>query len=315
MVDDAVPPKLSIGLPVYNGERYVAAALGSLLDQDFTDFELIICDNASTDATSEICQAFAAADPRVQYHRNPENRGAAYNYNRTVELARGGYFKWAAHDDICLPGFLGACIAVLDRDPATVLCHTLSAAIDEQGEIIGGYTREVDTSDGRVAHRFWRMISIPHYCIPVFGVMRTEILRHTPMHGEYVGADRNLLAEFALHGRVRLVPEYLFQRRHHAEASITRLRDEQERLVWFNPDLSGRRSYPTWRRLREYFASVHRAPLEPRERVACCAALLRWVGARHHEGERNILRLTREVIGAVSPRALRRQSPDPQAGI
>jgi glycosyltransferase involved in cell wall biosynthesis len=301
------PPRLSIGLPVFNGERYVAAALGSLLDQTFTDFELIICDNASTDATGEICRAFAAADARVQYHRNPANRGAAYNYNRTVALARAAYFKWAAHDDVCAPTFLERCVGVLDREPDTVLCHSLSEAIDDRGRVIGRYAGEVDAVHEHPAARFWRMIGTPHYCIPVFGVMRAEVLRDTPMHGEYVGADRNLLAELCLRGRIRLVPEYLFQRRHHADSSITRLRDERERLGWFNPGLAGATSYPTWRRLREYAASIGRSHLPWKDRVESYVMLLRWLGARHHTGPWNAGLLAREALDLVPGR--RRAGP------
>src|SRR5687767_6393032 len=103
------PPLLSIGLPVYNGQRYLHAALDSLLGQDFDDFELIIADNASTDETEAICREFAARDRRIRYHRNTANVGAVPNHNLVFELARGKYFKWAAHDDECHPGMLRSC--------------------------------------------------------------------------------------------------------------------------------------------------------------------------------------------------------------
>src|ERR1700737_2789384 len=92
-------PRVSIGLPVYNGERYLRFAIDSLLEQDYINFELIISDNASTDATQAICQEFADKDPRVRYYRNQTNLGASGNYDRVFELARGDLFKWAAHDD------------------------------------------------------------------------------------------------------------------------------------------------------------------------------------------------------------------------
>ncbi len=291
-------PQLSIGLPVYNGERYLAAALGSLVDQAFTDFELIICDNASSDGTEEICRAFAAADPRIRYQRNPENLGAAKNYNRTVELARGRYFKWAAHDDVCAPDYLLRCVTWMDQYPNTVLCHSLSAGIDENGNRLGRYDQEVETMQNIPWQRFWRMISVPHVCIPVFGVMRLETLRKTPMHGEYVGADRNLLAELSLIGQIRLIPEELFQRRHHAEASISKFKDERERLAWFNPALSGSGSgsRPTWRRLREYAASIRRVHLTSLQKLLCSLQLLRWLGARHHDGPINGSLLLKELL-------------------
>lgn len=290
-------PLLSIGMPVYNGERYLAAALGSLLDQTFTDFELIVSDNASDDATAEIAQAFAAADRRIQYHRAAENRGAAWNYNRTLDLARGPYFKWAAHDDVCAPRFLERCIEVLEREPETLLCHAQSLRIDALGRVTGRYPHELETIEKRPAARFWRMISTPHHCIPVFGVMRSAALRGTPRHGAYVGADRNLLAELALMGHIRLVPEPLFMRRDHPNASISRYPDERERLAWFNPRLAGQSSRPTWRRLSEYRASIRRrVELSALDRIACHAVLLRWLSARHHTGPRNAWLLARELI-------------------
>src|SRR4051794_3298661 len=94
------PPKLSIGLPVYNGENFLAHAVDSILAQDFRDFELIISDNASTDRTAEICRGYAESDPRVRYVRFETNQGGSRNFCYVFELARGEYFKWAAHDDV-----------------------------------------------------------------------------------------------------------------------------------------------------------------------------------------------------------------------
>src|SRR6267143_929234 len=102
-------PSVSIGLPVYNGERYVRTAIESILNQTLQDWELIICDNASTDGTQAICEDYAARDARLRYLRNPSNIGAANNYRRVVELAQGRYFKWIASDDYCAPEFLDRC--------------------------------------------------------------------------------------------------------------------------------------------------------------------------------------------------------------
>src|SRR5688572_10868700 len=98
-------PRVSIGLPVYNGENYLAEAIDSILAQTFEDFELIISDNASTDRTQEICEAYAAKDGRIRYYRSEVNKGSAWNFNRVFELARGEYFKWAAHDDYIAPEY------------------------------------------------------------------------------------------------------------------------------------------------------------------------------------------------------------------
>src|SRR4051812_19911500 len=117
MSDDAAArPRLSIGVPVYNGAKFLAATLNSILAQTFGDFELIICDNGSTDATSQICDEYAARDSRVRVWRSPVNLGPAANYNKCFELARGELFKWAAGDDIIAPTFCERCIEKLDAD-------------------------------------------------------------------------------------------------------------------------------------------------------------------------------------------------------
>jgi len=288
--------RLSIGLPVYNGERYLAKAIGSLQDQTFRDFELIISDNASTDRTAEICRVFANSDSRIRYRRNESNLGAAQNYNQTLEMATGEYFKWAAHDDLCHPRFLAECVAVLDAEPDTVLVHSASCGIDEQGTIIGQYAQERPFDQDRPSQRFAEVILRPHVCIAVFGIMRREILLQTIRHGDWVGADRNLLAELALHGRIRLIPEVLFKRRAHEEASIHRFEDEHQRLSWFNPQHRGKLSFPTWRRLAEYRAAIHRVPLPLSERLACYRQLIRWLLGHHHTGPRNARLLASELL-------------------
>ena len=99
--------RLTIGLPVYNGEKYIAESLDVLLGQSFADFELIISDNASTDGTGDICLRYDRQDSRVRYFRQPDNVGPGPNHNFVAEKARGELFKWAANDDLyaCdLPG-------------------------------------------------------------------------------------------------------------------------------------------------------------------------------------------------------------------
>ena len=88
-------PRVSLGMPVYNAQRFLREVLDSILAQTFTDFELIISDNGSTDATEAICREFAARDRRVQYEPNDRtNHGPGWNYNRTEFLARGEFFSW-----------------------------------------------------------------------------------------------------------------------------------------------------------------------------------------------------------------------------
>jgi len=123
-------PLVSIGIPIFNAEEFLADALESLLGQTLGDFELLISDNASTDGTEEIGRAFAARDPRIQYVRNTQNLGASPNFNRVLEMARGKYFKCAAHDDLCEPTYLEKCVSVLEGDKEAVHCFTGTKLID-----------------------------------------------------------------------------------------------------------------------------------------------------------------------------------------
>lgn len=133
-----IPPsavRLTIGLPVYNGEEFLAESLECLLGQTFGEFILIICDNASTDRTREICRDYAARDPRIRVFRNDVNIGAVGNFNLALDLASTALFKWVAHDDLYKPEYLSSCLRLLDDNPEAVLAHSATAFIDESGEL------------------------------------------------------------------------------------------------------------------------------------------------------------------------------------
>ena len=293
---DRAAPAVSIGLFVYNAERYLAGAISAFQAQTFGDFELIISDNASTDRTGAIARAFAATDTRIRYHRFAENRGAQANADNTLALARAPYFKWAAHDDICRPTFLAACLDVLERDPEVVVCHSQCLAIDANDRMIGSYPNEPEAMQGSPHERLRPLLSKTHFCIPIFGVMRTEFLRSTKGHGDWVGSDRNVLAEACLHGKLAQVPEPLFLRRYHAESSITKIPDERARIAWYDPRKAGTRTYPTVRLLKEYFDSIARVPLRPVERWRCRLEVLRWVFGPHHSGRRTYALLWEDLL-------------------
>src|SRR5688500_17051747 len=130
-------PRVSIGMPVYNGANYLRRSIQCLLDQDYSDLEVIICDNGSTDDTEAICREFAQKDGRVHYYRNATNIGAAGNYNKVFELARGEFFKWQAHDDECHPAMMRRCVEALDAAPkTTTMVYPLGELIDENGRTL-----------------------------------------------------------------------------------------------------------------------------------------------------------------------------------
>ena len=267
-------PRVSIGMPVYNGENYLEQTLTSLLAQSLKDFELIISDNASTDKTEKICRSYALADSRIQYHRYEENQGAAWNFNNVVSLARCEFFMWAAHDDLWDPEYIERCAEVLCQHSEVVLCYTATQEINENGEIGIQTATNSQLGSPKPYVRFgasWRYS--PH--IPVFGLMRAEILKKTRLIGNYSSADRVIVGHLALFGPFYGIKDYLFFYRRHREQSTG---GGRHALVgWYDPKKRGKISFPHWRLLREHLISVNRTPLSIVEQVACYASILRWM--------------------------------------
>src|SRR5450755_1644977 len=180
------PPLLSIGLFVYNGEPFLRETLDSILSQTFRDFELIISDNASTDGTQQICEAYGASDSRIRYYRSETNKGAGWNIRRVFSLATGKYFKQAACDDLYDPAFLAECIAVLERDDTCVLAHARTRVIDERGVFLENYNWPLRADSPDRITRFREMLLNDHMCYQIFGVMRRDALLRIPPQGSYV---------------------------------------------------------------------------------------------------------------------------------
>ncbi len=278
-------PRVSIGIPVYNGDNYLAEALDSILAQTFTDFELIISDNASTDRTQQICQTYVAKDRRIRYYRHAENLGAAKNFNHVFELSRGEYFKWAAHDDICAPEFLERCARVLDDEQSVVLCYPKTTFIDAQGKIQDHYADNLNLRSPKPSERFQKFFNNPGWCHPVFGLIRSNVLQKTPLIGNYPRSDRNLLGELALRGEFCELAEYLFHRRIHPQISTETHKSEAELAVWFDPTKRGKMVFSRWRRLSEYFRAIKRAPLSRSEQIRCYIWTLdKWESKANHKG-------------------------------
>lgn len=269
-------PLVSVGLPVYNGEDYVAEAIESILAQTYRNFELLINDNASTDRTEAICTAYAAADERVMYARNQTNLGAAANYNATIDRARGPYFKWIAHDDVCRPAFLERCVAVLETDPAAVAVYATPRDMDASGTLLSLTDTQLGFDHPDRVRRMDRALNLDHTCLAVFGVIRSDALRRTGQHGSYPGADRVLLGELALRGTIVEVPEELMLHREHPGRFINQHATAEERFEWFDTNRVGRLAFPKWRRLREQYAAVSRTPLGPVDRMRSHAVVTWW---------------------------------------
>ena len=285
-------PLVSVGLFVYNGERFLEQTLQSILNQTFTDFELIISDNASTDRTGEIAKAYANRDNRIRYYRSEKNMGAGWNVQRVYELATGKYFKQAAADDLLEPDFLRRCVEILESDPGCVVAYSATKEVDENGIFIKNYVTPMKADSNDPIARFREMLLISRNCYEIFGVMRMSALRQIPPQGIYVSADKVLLARVSLLGRFHEIPERLFISRHHSGQSIKTLpvRLEQPRRLrltdrhctlpppeWWDPAKSLTISFPEFRKLLEYALSLHHAPLSAGQKLRGYPVLLAWV--------------------------------------
>jgi glycosyltransferase involved in cell wall biosynthesis len=287
-------PAISIGMPVYNGAAYLAAALDAVLAQTFQDWELILRDNASTDGTAAICQDYAARDPRIRYERAAVNEGAARNHNRTFALARAPYFKWWAADDLCAPTFLERCAATLDTHPDAAVAYPLAERIDAQGVVL--HRLEQYLAHGRwpvsPAGQFRMLAEEFMYSggatasLYFYGLIRAEALRRTRLNGPYIASDWILDLELTLLGRFIEIPEYLMQLREHPGSSsmgVNRLRYDRVQAV-FDPRVRGqfRVFLSRARRYPEHVVVVARSALPLRQKVPllayASATVLRRVG-------------------------------------
>jgi len=263
-------PLVTVGMPLYNADFHLREALDSILAQDYANFELVISDNASSDATGSICQAYAARDERVTYHRSERNLGAVWNFNRVFELARGEYFMWAAHDDLRAPQYLSSCVAAMEAHPEAVLCCTEIGFIDEDCKPVEPWTdlngiRPVgETIRARVS-----AIARARYWWDYYGLIRARVLAQTRRAQPVWGFDVVVLMELCLRGPVLLVPEKLFCYRVNTEKT-------QQHMAVTLGTSEGPGPIPVnWSSMAlELARSVWLAPLGPPRRIALIVQLM-----------------------------------------
>lgn len=280
-------PRLTIGLPVYNGEKYVAESLEALLGQSFADFELIISDNASTDGTGDICRRYEKQDSRVCYFRQPRNIGLAPNHNFVAEQARAELFKWASNDDLYARDLLERCVDALDKYPDVVLAHSWTAKVDGSGAATKAFEYPLNTASPRAPERF-RSLLFDNGGDDDYGVIRTEVLRRTAMKESYHHADRTIIAELALHGRFYQVPDWLYFRRDHADRAERACPTMRSRCVNMDPQRADRLRHPAVRLYGEYvwgyIRAIRHAPLSAADRRECYGYLAQWFASRARPG-------------------------------
>ncbi len=268
--------KVIVGLPVYNGQKFLVAAIESHLSQSFADFTLVISDNGSTDATPQICADYARRDSRVQYLRSDQNRGILWNHRRVMEAIASPrqYFRWAGADDVLEPGLLGAMVAVLDARPEVEAVVPGTKNIDGEGKIIGSMARALDLQSRDVLERARGVLLANYQHVIAYGLLRAGTLRVMRTQPDYIGWDPVFIWELALRGQLVELASHSLLRRFHA-GSISRVKTAKEMRKWVEPNSKAGMSFPHWTWAYERLRALLAAPLPVRERLRIAALLTR----------------------------------------
>lgn len=285
---------MSVGIPVYNGEQFIAQAIESVLAQTYPAIELIISDNASEDATEDICRGYSKTDHRIRYFRLDRNVGANLNYRKVADLAAGDYFKWLAADDYLAPEFINTCLQEFAR-PEPVIVTTYMPYVDstrnplpfieedggyrsEDGDIHRWLTPPAGLVDSLPRRRFEALLigaihNISTECF--YGLIDRRALASVRPHGLYVGANKVLIAELVFLGTVVHLPIDLMFRRFHATNMGSRSLSSYGRMLG-----SAYWGGPLGVRLRHtygYVQAIRRAPVGWLDKAASLWQLLRKV--------------------------------------
>jgi len=267
-------PLVTVGVPVYNGERYLAECIESLLGQTFSDFVLLISDNASTDGTGEICRGFVERDPRVRYVRNERNIGMYPNFNVLLRAVESKYFKLANADDYWDRTMLEKCVAVLESDPSLAVCYPRCTLIDETTGTQTRYQHPLHVLEENPKLRFNRVLDELRLVNQLQGVTRTDVLKQTPFF-EHPFADCIVLAEISLYGKIYELPEFLYYRRLHPDSSSWKRNDPRHQARRLFSEGTQRFDWPAWKFHLALLDRVRRSPIALRDRVSIEANLVR----------------------------------------
>lgn len=293
-------PTISVGMPVYNGERYLSLAIESVLDQTYGDFELIISDNASSDGTEDICRSYAAKDARIVYIRNEENIGAAGNYNQLFRRSVGEFFRWFNADDLSSRLLHEKCLAALLEHQDSVMSYGRTETIDSHGRLIRPYDDRLNLRQDSVADRFIEFFRVVGLTNAIYGLMRRSALAKTSLmgNGKFPSADTYLMAELVLQGKIIEIPETLFCRRMHEEASTWGKKDENVQQQWWLGN-SGRFILPTLRREIALWQAVTRAPASGAEKRRMKKYLVRRIyWAKGEIAKETVRAVTARIVSA-----------------
>lgn len=258
-------PLISVGMPAYNGSLWIKASIESILSQSLTDFELIICDNASTDETESICLNFAKQDHRIRYYRHSKNLGIVENYNTVAKLARGKYFKWASCNDLCAPEFLALCCLVLEDREDVVLCCPSTRIFTNDLSDAQDYKEQGDIQQNNPVERYLTLCNTIELNNVINGLFRTNVLKKTSLQN-FSASDINLIAELTLYGKFVQLKEPLFYRRISPNTAAF-LFNEEEFRNFFYPSGCLEVKYLLFRQHLEYLKGIYRSPISLLEKI------------------------------------------------
>ncbi|MCW5661981.1 MAG: glycosyltransferase family 2 protein [Burkholderiaceae bacterium] len=295
MVIHGKAPPVSLAMPAYNCERYIAQAIESLLSQSYGDFEFVISDNASTDGTESICRHYAALDRRVRYVRRSENVGGPGNFRYVFSLCTGGYHKWSTADDHWHPEFLKEAVAVLQARPDVVLCYPRTRLIDAAGEKIEDYADDLALEQESARERWRALYRLIGLCNAHLGLLRREAMLKTRLIAGHPASDVDFLGEMALQGKFCVLPEIRFYRRYHPASSSWSRHDSSHQQAYYAPQASKRIGLDRWRRLSFRFGMLARGPLGVADRLVLAGDLL-------HQMRWDRAELVQELKGRFLPR-------------
>jgi len=317
-------PIVSIGMPVYNGEDLLSETLDSILAQTFANFEVVISDNASTDATPQICRAYSRRDQRIRYERADLGISIPNNFKRAFHLSHGQYFKWHAHDDLLHPEFLSHCVTILNGDPTTLVVGTRYGLIETDGSAV-----PFDAKLGKFVTSYGEKISVPGRAGTdalasgdrltrfrsmlfdvrgadegkyIFGLIRSEALAATRLNEGYIGGDKVLLARLSLVGRFTEVTDELFFRRYHPGHVAGAEGDTWLGHIRLAKKLEPDRPltpFPLARQVSGYLRAISDANITRAEKVRCVAMVVEKIA---NVGMERVQQLSARIRAAVARR-------------
>lgn len=290
--------KISIAMPAYNCEKFIAQSLDSLLGQTCGDFELVISDNASTDGTEEVCRRYVTLDKRVRYIRRTENIGGPGNFRYVFAQCTGQYHKWSTADDFWHPSFLEEAVAVLDSQPDVVLCYPKTRLIDASGAALSDYNDRLDLADDSPRTRFRDLYRLIGLCNAHLGLIRREAMLQTSLIAAHKASDVDFLGELALIGKFKLLPEVRFFRRFHQESSSWARDSKEHQKQYYDPANQTKGNSEIWRRLRFQWAMLWRSPVGLDDKLALSKDVARWTWHQRVTLSRELWGQLRQTRGA-----------------